>query len=161
MIYIGVDLHRPFCYMTRWMQAGRSSGRGGAATTSPACMDILGAGFGPEVAVEACAFWPTFVEAIRSETVCRSARNTSSDEHSGMTRHSQSDHATPHTGESPTFAPPQLWPLGPLRNTNLGTGSRPRTVAPSRSASPPPQQQTVTLRGDRPSVKLRSNLASC
>jgi transposase len=65
MIHVGVDLHRAFCYMTAVDTSGRVLQRGRVENRSD-CLRNYFAGFreAPEVAFEACSFWPAFVDAV-------------------------------------------------------------------------------------------------
>lgn len=65
MIYVGVDLHRRFCYMTALDATGQVLDQGRVANESVSLQGYLGRWTDAvEVAVEASSFWPAFVDAV-------------------------------------------------------------------------------------------------
>lgn len=65
MIYVGVDLHRRFCYMTAQDANGRVLHQGRVANEATSLSGYLRRWSEPvEVAVEACGFWPAFVDTV-------------------------------------------------------------------------------------------------
>lgn len=67
MIYIGVDLHRRFCYMTAMDATGQIVDQRKVANETESLHGYLG-GWPepPQMAVESCSFWPAFAEAVES-----------------------------------------------------------------------------------------------
>jgi len=70
MVYIGVDLHRRFCYLTALDACGQVLWQGRAANNAASLEGYLARwAERVEVAVEACSFWPAFVDVIQSQLV--------------------------------------------------------------------------------------------
>jgi len=68
MVYMGVDLHRRFCYLTALDARGQVLWQGQVANDAASLKDYFARWAEPvEVAVEACSFWPAFVDAIQSQ----------------------------------------------------------------------------------------------
>jgi len=67
MIYIGVDLHKRFCYMTAMDATGKVVDQRQVANEATSLRGYLGRWQEPvEMAVESCSFWPAFAEAVES-----------------------------------------------------------------------------------------------
>ncbi len=67
MIYIGVDLHRRFCYMTAMDATGQRVDQRQVSNETASLQGYLGRWQEPvEMAVESCSFWPAFAEAVES-----------------------------------------------------------------------------------------------
>ncbi len=65
MIYIGVDLHQRFCYMTAMDATGAILAQGQVANQAAALEGYFRRWSEPaEVAVEACSFWPAFTHTV-------------------------------------------------------------------------------------------------
>jgi len=65
MIHVGVDLHRRFCYMTALRASGEMVGQQRVENDARSLGPYFRQWGEPvEVAVEACSFWPAFVEAV-------------------------------------------------------------------------------------------------
>lgn len=65
MIHVGVDLHRRFCVMTALETSGRQVDQRRVENRAEALRAYVASLPPPrEVAVEACSFWPAFVEAL-------------------------------------------------------------------------------------------------
>jgi transposase len=68
MVYMGVDLHRRFCYLTALDARGQVLWQGQVANDAASLKGYFARWAEPvEVAVEACSFWPAFVVAIQSQ----------------------------------------------------------------------------------------------
>jgi transposase len=65
MIYIGVDLHKRFCYMTAMDATGRVLDQRKVANEAASIEGYLKRWSEPlALAVESCSFWPAFAEAV-------------------------------------------------------------------------------------------------
>jgi transposase len=65
MIYIGVDLHKQFCYMTAMDATGQVLDQRKVANESTSLRGYLERWSEPlALAVEACSFWPAFAETV-------------------------------------------------------------------------------------------------
>ena len=65
MIHIGVDLHRRFGYMTALDASGQVLHHGRVGNDATSLRGYFGRWSEPAaVAVEACAFWPAFVDTV-------------------------------------------------------------------------------------------------
>jgi transposase len=65
MIYIGVDLHKQFCYCTAMDASGHILEQRKVTNQSDSLREYLGRWSEPaELAVESCSFWPAFAEAV-------------------------------------------------------------------------------------------------
>ena len=65
MIYIGVDLHKRFCYMTAMDATGQILHQGKVANEASSLQGYLRRWSEPlQVAVESCSFWPAFAETV-------------------------------------------------------------------------------------------------
>jgi transposase len=67
MIYIGVDLHRRFCYMTAMDATGQILNQQTVANDAASLRGYVERWSEPlALAVEACSFWPAFAEAVEA-----------------------------------------------------------------------------------------------
>ena len=65
MIYVGVDLHRRFCYMTAMDATGQILDQRNVANETASLQGYLKRWTEPPtMAVESCSFWPAFAEAV-------------------------------------------------------------------------------------------------
>ncbi len=68
MVYLGVDLHRKFCYMTALDVSGTILHQGRVPNDPARLVEYMQRWAGEvEVAVEACGFWPAFVECVQPQ----------------------------------------------------------------------------------------------
>ncbi len=67
MIYIGVDLHKRFCYITAMDATGQIVDQRKVSNETASLQGYLGRWQEPvQMAVESCSFWPAFAEAVES-----------------------------------------------------------------------------------------------
>jgi len=70
MIHVGVDLHQRFCYMTALDASGKLLQAGAVSNEKPALRNYFRqfGGQAVQAAVEACGFWPAFLEVVEPES---------------------------------------------------------------------------------------------